>query len=107
MIAHKNFIVLTVLLLGLLVPLFSGCYTPAGRSAGEVIDDSTISTKIKAKYFDAKELSGFAISVNTFEGTVTLTGAVDTPEQKNRAEEIALATRGVKNVNNLLQIKKK
>jgi osmotically-inducible protein OsmY len=101
----KRLIILTVLLLGFVLPIMAGCYTPAGRSTGEVIDDSTISTKVKAKLFDDPNLSGFAISVKTFEGTVTLTGAVDNSEQKKQAEEIALSVKGVQGVNNLLNIK--
>ena len=105
MVEKKRIVVLTVLLLGFLLPMLAGCYTPAGRTAGDVIDDSTISTKIKAKLFDDPNLSGFAISVETFEGTVTLTGAVDTPAHKEQAEEVVRSVRGVQGVNNLLKIK--
>lgn len=83
----------------------AACTTPAGRSAGDVIDDSTVTTKVKAAFFDDKRLSGFAISVETFEGEVTLTGAVDNVEQKIRATEVAGVIRGVKRVNNLLKVK--
>jgi hyperosmotically inducible protein len=86
---------------------FSACQTPAGRSAGQVVDDATITTKVKAKLFDESILRGFAISVETFEGTVTLTGAVDTEEQREKAGQIAASTEGVEKVNNLLKIKKK
>lgn len=72
-----------------------------------MIDDGTITTKVKAKLFDESILRGFAISVQTFEGTVTLTGAVETEEQKEKAGQIAASTEGVKKVNNLLTIKKK
>jgi len=85
----------------------SACQTPAGRSAGQVIDDGTITTKVKAKLFDESVLKGFAISVDTFEGTVTLTGAVDSEEQKDKASQIAASTQGVKKVNNLITIKTK
>lgn len=81
------------------------CQTPAGRSAGEVIDDATITTKVKAKLLDDSILQGFAISVETFEGEVTLTGAVDTQDQKQRAAEIARSVSGVRKVNNLLKVK--
>jgi hyperosmotically inducible protein len=84
---------------------FAACQTPAGRSAGEVVDDSTISTKVKAKLFDDDQLSGFAISVETFKGEVTLTGAVDTVEQKERATRITRSVHGVKGVNNLVKVK--
>ncbi len=104
MLAKKSSI-LTLILLVFFIPLMSGCYTPAGRSAGEVIDDSTIATKVKAKLFDSTQLSGFAINVNTFEQVVTLTGAVETEEQRELAAEIAESVRGVQSVNNLLGLK--
>lgn len=94
--------ILTFLLVTLALAVMSGCYTPAGRSAGDVIDDSTITTTVKAQLFDAEELNGFAISVDTFEGVVTLNGAVDTMAQKQQAEQIARSVRGVRGVNNLL-----
>jgi hyperosmotically inducible protein len=81
------------------------CQTPAGRSTGEVIDDSTMTTKVKAKLFADDQLSGFAISVKTFEGEVTLTGAVKSAEQKEKATAIAQSVSGVNSVNNLLKIK--
>ena len=82
------------------------CQTPAGRTAGQVVDDATITTKVKAKLFDQSFLRGFAISVDTFEGAVTLTGAVQTEAQKNSAGTIAGSVYGVKGVNNLIVIKK-
>ena len=93
------------LLSAILISGLVACATPAGRSAGDVIDDSTITTKVKAAFFDDERLSGFAISVETFEVEVTLTGAVDTLEEKIHASEVAGSVRGVKGVNNLLNIK--
>jgi len=106
MLHTKKMLSTTLILLVLLVPLFSGCYTPAGRSAGEVVDDTTIGTKVKARLFDEKELSGFAIGVEVFEGDVTLTGAVDSLEHRELAGQIAASVRGVQAVNNLLRLKK-
>ncbi|MFP4111229.1 MAG: BON domain-containing protein [Desulfonatronovibrio sp.] len=90
-----------------LVMLFSllACQTPAGRSAGETVDDSTISAKVKAALYDDEMVSGFAISVDTFQGEVTLNGAVDNEGQRERAGEIARSVTGVRAVNNLLNIK--
>lgn len=82
-----------------------GCQTPAGRSAGEVIDDATITTKVKAKLLDESILRGFAISVATFESEVTLTGAVDTAAQKDRATAITRSVTGVRRVHNLLKVR--
>ncbi len=96
----------TVMLFMLMLTL-SACRTPAGRTSGEVVDDTTITTKVKAKLYEESILKGMAISVNTFEGNVTLNGAVDTEEQKDRAEAIAKSVYGVTKVNNLLMIKKK
>jgi hyperosmotically inducible protein len=84
----------------------SACQTPAGRTAGEVVDDATITTKVKAKLFDDSLVKGLAISVETFEGEVTLTGAVDTEAERQRAEYLATTVTGVKRVNNLLKMKK-
>lgn len=92
----------TLLLLGVILLVLAGCHTPAGRTAGDVVDDTTITSKVKAKLFDSTELSGFAISVDTFEGVVTLTGAVDTEYQKQQAEKIARSVSEVRGVNNLL-----
>ena len=48
--------------------------------------------------------SGFAISVKTFEGEVTLTESVDPDDAKERATEVASSVYGVKQVNNLLKV---
>lgn len=82
------------------------CYTPGGRSPGQVVDDATITTKVKAKLFKDDLLKGFAISVQTFAGKVTLIGAVDNLTQKRQAEARATNVNGVTGVNNLLEVKK-
>jgi hyperosmotically inducible protein len=85
--------------------VFCSCQTPAGRTAGQVVDDGTITTKVKGKLFNDDLVSGFTISVKTFEGEVTLTGAVDTQEAKDRAGQLASDTVGVRKVNNLIKLK--
>jgi hyperosmotically inducible protein len=62
-------------------------------------------TKVKAKLFDDSMVKGLAISVETFEGEVTLTGAVDTQTERQRAEYLAGTVIGVRGVNNLLKVK--
>ncbi len=101
---RKNHLPLAVAVI-LLVFSLAACRTPAGRTAGSVVDDATISTKVKTKLFDDPQLSGFAIDVETFEGEVTLTGAVSTAEAQSRASELAASVYGVKGVNNLLKVK--
>jgi hyperosmotically inducible protein len=99
-ILHSAMVVLLAVSMAL-----CACQTPAGRSAGEVVDDATITTKVKAKLFDDSLVKGMAISVETFEGEVTLTGAVDTQAERQRAEYLAGSVTGVRRVNNLLKIK--
>ena len=97
---------IVVSLAGLILATLFACATPAGRSAGQVIDDSTITTKVKPSILEDGFMKGLAISVTTFNGKVTLIGGVDTTAQKKKAEEIARAVEGVASVNNLLEIKK-
>ncbi len=70
------------------------------------IDDSTITSKVKAKLLADSITKGLAVSVKTVGGEVTLTGVVDTDEQRNTAETIARGVDGVKKVNNLIKLKK-
>ena len=103
-----NFVsVLGFMILVLSVFFLVSCQTPAGRTPGQVVDDATITTKVKAKLFKDSILKGFAISVQTFEGEVTLMGAVNAKAEKDRAKSIALSTAGVRKVNNLIKIRRK
>ncbi len=95
---------------GFLVVLFIlslcvACRTPAGRTSGQVVDDSAITTEVKSKLLADSVTQGLAISVQTFEGQVTLTGAVGNEAQKSRATQIVRQVNGVKKVNNMLQVK--
>ncbi len=61
---------------------------------------------MKAKLFNDNIMRGASISVDTFEGNVTLTGAVDNETQIERATVIVKSVYGVRKVSNLLMIKK-
>jgi len=98
-----NAIILGILLFVCMAP--QACQTPGGRSAGNVVDDSAITTKIKAKLAADNILSIFTISVTTFKGEVTLAGAVKTPEQRQLATTIAQSVTGVNRVNNNIRLK--
>jgi len=100
---RKVIVLITLLLVGVIS--LSSCRTPAGRTPGEVIDDATITAAVKAKLFRDPYLSGFAISVTTFKGEVTLTGAVGTEFQRERATAVARSVPGVRAVHNLLKLK--
>lgn len=68
------------------------------NSAGEVVNDSWVTTKIKSKFVAADELDGSSIDVDTKDHVVTLSGAVKSRAQKQSALRIARETDGVKDV---------
>ena len=69
------------------------------------IDDSVITAKVKSAIVAESELSALEIQIDTANGVVTLTGAVDTPQNMERAAQMAKAVEGVKTVNNQLSVK--
>ena len=75
------------------------------RSTGEYIDDKGIGTRVKKDLIADKQVSGMAINVDTYRGVVQLSGFVDTPEQKNRAGEVARSVEGVREVQNNIIVK--
>ncbi|MFA5699700.1 MAG: BON domain-containing protein [Desulfuromonas sp.] len=84
-----------------------GCAgTETSRSTGAYIDDKTISTKVKAQLAADSLTEALQIEVETYKGVVQLSGFVNTIESKERAEEIAEAVTGVKEVKNNLNIRK-
>ena len=96
----------TLLALGTGVATFSGCAGTATReSTGEYIDDATITTKVKAAFVKDPVVSAMDVKVDTFNSTVQLSGFVDTPEQKTRAEQVARGVSGVTGVANNITVK--
>ncbi len=77
------------------------------RTLGERLSDAGITTKIKAKLTADPEINPFNIDVDTNEGVVTLSGMVASEANKREAEDLARNTRGVREVNNRLQVKAK
>ncbi len=77
----------------------------ADRKAGEVIDDSILSAKVKAKLIDSPDTKAHQINVETQQGVVQLSGFVDTATAKAAATTVAMSVNGVKNVINELSIK--
>lgn len=87
-------------------PLLTGCTTPETRhSTGQFLDDSAITTKIKAKLLDDPTVSGLAISVETYKGDVQLTGFANSNIEIKQAERLARETSGVKAVLNNIYLK--
>ena len=77
----------------------TGCAVTRDQSTvGAYIDDTAITTSVKARFVDNKEVDASAISVETLNGTVMLSGFAKNSTEKVRAEEIARAVKGVKSV---------
>jgi hyperosmotically inducible periplasmic protein len=87
--------------------LLSATLPAAAETAGGYIDDTAISTKIKASLIKDQELKAFDIHVETDHGVVHLTGTVDTSIQKADAVRIAKTTENVKDVVNDIVVTKK
>ena len=102
----KSNLILRLLISLVLVVSVAGC---AGgkkyESTGEYIDDSAITTKVKASILGDSKLKTFQIDVETFKGVVQLSGFVDSSEMSARAAEVARTVKGVKMVNNSLIVK--
>ena len=75
------------------------------ESAGEVIDDSVITTKVKALLAKDAFLKSFQISVETYQGTVQLSGFVNAQKAIDKAGEITKSVKGVKSIKNDLIVK--
>lgn len=73
---------------------------------GNVVTDAWITTKVKSKLTADPQLNPFNIDVDTQDGEVTLSGVVRTQTAKQEAEKLARDTKGVKRVNNELQVRK-
>ena len=89
-----------------LVTAFLGCAaTQKHESTGQYIDDSVITTKVKAAIFDEATLKTLQINVKTFKGVVQLSGFVDSPQSVTKAGAVAGRVEGVKEVKNDLIVK--
>jgi hyperosmotically inducible periplasmic protein len=86
--------------------LFSaGCSRDDGKTAGQAVDDSAISAKVKASFAKDPGVRAVDIKVDTYLGTVQLSGFADSAAEKARAEELAKAVPGVKAVENKVVLK--
>lgn len=96
-----------VLVLVVLVQFFlAGCASLTGETAGQSVDDTVITSEVKAKLGDEKLVNTTRISVKTEKGVVYLTGAVATSDDRARAVSIAKNVKGVHDVVDHLTIVK-
>lgn len=93
-------------LLMLALASFLGCAsTPTQEGTGEYVDDTVITTKVKAAVFNEPTLKSAEINVETFKGVVQLSGFVSSQAAINRAVEVARGVSGVKSVKNDMRVK--
>ncbi|MFA5982924.1 MAG: BON domain-containing protein [Methylococcaceae bacterium] len=107
---NKSTIATSILMLALGFPLaismVSCSATPTSESTGQYVDDTTISTKLRAKFIDDPTVSTLNINVETFKGVVQLSGFANSMAEIKQAELLAKDTSGVKSVRNDIHLKK-
>ena len=89
-----------------LITAFLGCAaTQKHESTGQYVDDSVITTKVKAAIFNEETLKTLQINVKTMKAVVLLSGFVDSAQSVTKAGEVAGRVEGVVSVNNSLVVK--
>lgn len=84
----------------------SGCAVTRGQeTVGAYVDDAAITTSVKARFVDNKEVDAASIKVETLNGTVMLSGFAKSTTERNTAETIARGVKGVKAVKNEIAVR--
>jgi hyperosmotically inducible protein len=87
--------------------LIAGCQAMTGETAGQNIDDGTLTTSVKTSLAGERINTLTRVGVETNNGVVVLTGEVETAQEKSRAGTVASQVKGVKRVINNLQVIKR
>jgi osmotically-inducible protein OsmY len=84
-----------------------GCSsTPTQQSAGSAVDDGVVTAKVKAALVADPVTKAHQINVETFKGTVQLSGFVETAEARTRALQLARDVEGVKKVKDAMEVRR-
>ena len=84
----------------------SGCAVTRGQeTVGAYVDDAAITTSVKARYVENKDVDASSIKVETLNGTVMLSGFAKNSTEKTTAEQIAMKVNGVKQVKNEIAVR--
>lgn len=87
--------------------VIAGCSsTPTQQSTGQAIDDGVVTAKVKAKLIEDPVTKAHQINVETFKGTVQLSGFVESNQARTRALQLAKDVDGVKQVKDALEVRK-
>ena len=89
----------------MLASLLGCAATSTSEGTGGYVDDSVITTKVKAAIFKEPSLKSAEINVETFKGTVQLSGFVSSRDAINKAVEVARGVKGVTSVKNDMRVK--
>lgn len=102
----KHFKIASTLIVALMLGTVVGCASTATHeSTGQYVDDSAITAGVKAAIVNAPTLKVSEINVETFKGTVQLSGFVSSAENIATASTVARSVNGVKSVKNDLRLK--
>jgi len=102
----NNFTRVSVLFAAVSLTALAGCAsTQKQESTGQYVDDTAITTKVKAAIFNEPTLKSAEINVETFKGRVQLSGFVSTRANIDRAVVIAQGVTGVTSVSNEMRVK--
>lgn len=89
-----------------LLAFFLGCASTSKKEGtGEYVDDTIITTKVKAAILNDPALKSSEINVETFKGVVQLSGFVNSRSDINRVVDLARSIKGVKSVKNDMRTK--
>jgi osmotically-inducible protein OsmY len=101
----RNIVIQFFLLLMVIVVIAAWTSIRTHESAGEYVDDSVITTKVKSLLAADDFLKSFQISAKTYQGTIQLSGYVNSHKAVNKADEIVKSVKGVTGINNNLIVK--
>lgn len=99
--------VLTSLAVAITLSFGQGCSTIGqSQTIGSYVDDSVLTSRVKAALIKDEEVSGYGVEVETYEGVVQLSGFVKTHNERRRALDIARSVKGVSTVRDAMIVKR-
>ena len=101
-----RFATISVLFAAVALTTLAGCAsTQKQESTGQYLDDTAITTKVKAAIFNEPTLKSTEVNVETFKGRVQLSGFVSNRASMERAVAVAQGVSGVTSVANDMRVK--
>jgi osmotically-inducible protein OsmY len=105
-LAMKQLKCISTFIVAIMLTAIVGCAgTAKQESTGEYVDDSVITTKVKAAIFNEPTLKSAEINVETFKGVVQLSGFVSSQANMIKAVEVTRGVNGVKSVKDDMRLK--